>query len=53
MFREECNICHVILGQEEGGASLTTIPGTQFQHPVDLGDMTAVNCTDCHTGGGP
>jgi hypothetical protein len=25
--------------------------GTDFKHPVDLGDLTAVNCSDCHTGG--
>ena len=52
VIRKDCEICHVILGQEEGGAPLTTVPGAQFQHPVDLGDLTAVNCTDCHTGGG-
>ena len=28
-----------------------TAQGVAFQHPVDLGDMTAVNCADCHTGG--
>jgi hypothetical protein len=21
-----------------------------FKHPIDLGDLSAVNCSDCHTG---
>jgi hypothetical protein len=26
------------------------MPKKDFTHPVDLGDMTAVTCADCHTG---
>lgn len=41
---KDCNICHTLL--PETGAAATA----QFQHPVDLGDLRAVNCADCHTG---
>ena len=41
---KECDVCHTVLS--EGGAQAA------FEHPVDLGDMRAVNCSDCHTGGG-
>ena len=46
-----CNTCHTVLSQHEGTVSVTAAPGADFKHPVDLGDMTAVNCSDCHTGG--
>jgi hypothetical protein len=23
-----------------------------FQHPIDMGDMTGMSCTECHTGKG-
>jgi nitrate/TMAO reductase-like tetraheme cytochrome c subunit len=48
---KDCDTCHTILNQQEGAVRMTSIPGVAFQHPVDLGDMTAVNCSDCHTGG--
>lgn len=41
---KDCNLCHTVLT-----ASGTT---AEFEHPIDLGDMRAVNCSDCHTGGG-
>jgi len=22
-----------------------------FKHPIELGDLSAVNCSDCHNGG--
>ncbi len=50
-FRKDCNICHAILAQEEGSSNPVTLQGPNFKHPVDLGDLTAVTCTDCHTGG--
>ncbi len=50
-IRKDCDICHSVLSQVEGSANPTTISGTTFQHPVDIGDLKAVNCTDCHTGG--
>jgi len=41
---KECTICHSVLTENQTNA--------QFEHPVDLGDLQAVNCADCHTGGG-
>jgi NapC/NirT cytochrome c family protein len=51
VIRKECDICHTVLGQEEGSSLMNHTQGVQFQHPVDLGDITAVSCNDCHTGG--
>lgn len=51
VISKDCNACHTVLGQEEGGASVTAMPRLSFQHPVELGDLTQVSCTDCHTGG--
>jgi nitrate/TMAO reductase-like tetraheme cytochrome c subunit len=47
---KDCEICHNILGQKEAGLIMVEAPKADFQHPVDLGDMRAVNCSDCHTG---
>ncbi len=49
--RKDCDICHSVLSQEEGAVRVISVEGVKFQHPVDLGDMTQVNCNDCHTGG--
>jgi nitrate/TMAO reductase-like tetraheme cytochrome c subunit len=51
VIRKDCDICHTILGQQENTVNIASVPGLEFKHPVDLGDMTAVNCSDCHTGG--
>jgi nitrate/TMAO reductase-like tetraheme cytochrome c subunit/ribosomal protein S27E len=51
VISKDCNSCHTVMAQEEGGAHLSSIPNEAFKHPVDLGDMTAVNCADCHSGG--
>jgi nitrate/TMAO reductase-like tetraheme cytochrome c subunit len=50
-IRKDCDLCHSILGQQEGATTLITSEGAPFKHPVDLGDLTQVSCTDCHTGG--
>lgn len=34
---KDCQLCHST---------------ASFEHPVDLGDLRSVNCSDCHTGGG-
>lgn len=49
--RKDCDICHAVLEQQEGAVHISSLPGASFQHPVDLGDLGAVNCSDCHTGG--
>ncbi|MEA2488687.1 MAG: hypothetical protein QOH21_479, partial [Acidobacteriota bacterium] len=41
---KECNVCHTVLAANGATAA--------FEHPIDLGDLRAVNCSDCHTGGG-
>jgi nitrate/TMAO reductase-like tetraheme cytochrome c subunit len=46
-----CDTCHTVLSQDEGASRLVSVEGAKFQHPVDLGDLTQVNCSDCHTGG--
>jgi hypothetical protein len=49
---KDCNTCHTVLAQMESGTPvMRREEGVPFQHPVDLGDMTQVNCSDCHTGG--
>lgn len=47
----DCNQCHTLMSETEGTPSATAPPPPTFQHPVDLGDLTQVNCADCHTGG--
>lgn len=41
---KDCSICHTMLTESKTAA--------EFQHPVDLGDLRSVNCSDCHTGSG-
>lgn len=52
VITKDCQTCHSVLSQEEGGVAMTTLPKVAFQHPIDLGDLTQVNCSDCHAGGG-
>ncbi|HWR35343.1 MAG TPA: NapC/NirT family cytochrome c [Clostridia bacterium] len=49
---KDCNVCHTLLAQEEGGVpTMGSASGVEFKHPIDLGDMSAISCTDCHNGG--
>jgi nitrate/TMAO reductase-like tetraheme cytochrome c subunit len=48
---KDCDTCHTVLSQSDGSKPLMAAEGIKFQHPVDLGDLTQVNCSDCHTGG--
>ncbi len=48
---KDCNACHTLLDQEEGSSHLVQMQAQAFKHPVDIGDLTAVNCADCHSGG--
>ncbi len=50
-IRKDCDICHSILEQQDGATRLIASQGTPFKHPVDIGDLTQVSCSDCHTGG--
>jgi nitrate/TMAO reductase-like tetraheme cytochrome c subunit len=49
---KDCQTCHTVLSQQEGGVSTTPLQKVSFQHPLDLGDLTQVNCSDCHANGG-
>lgn len=51
VVRKDCAICHTVMGQDEGTTSMAAAPPLSFQHPVDLGDLTQMNCSDCHSGG--
>jgi NapC/NirT cytochrome c family, N-terminal region/Cytochrome c3 len=49
---KDCETCHTVLAQEEGSNSNPLVArGTGFKHPIELGDLTDVTCTDCHNGG--
>ncbi len=47
---KDCSICHTVIGQSESEMVMAQAPAVGFQHPVDLGDLRAVSCSDCHTG---
>ncbi|HEY3930328.1 MAG TPA: NapC/NirT family cytochrome c [Candidatus Koribacter sp.] len=52
VISKDCTICHTVLSQSENGIeTVGSLAGTAFKHPVDIGDLTQVNCSDCHTGG--
>jgi hypothetical protein len=51
VISKNCNSCHTLLDQEEGSAHLAQMQTESFKHPVDIGDLTGVNCADCHSGG--
>ena len=51
VISKDCNSCHTVLEQVEGTTQVAQLPTQPFKHPVDLGDMTQVNCSDCHNGG--
>ena len=48
---KSCDTCHTVLSQQQGAVHTTTVGERSFQHPVELGDLTQVSCTDCHSGG--
>jgi nitrate/TMAO reductase-like tetraheme cytochrome c subunit len=52
VITKDCQICHSVLSQQEGGISTAAVQNVSFQHPIDLGDLTQVTCSDCHSGAG-
>ncbi len=49
---KQCDVCHTVIGEEMSGQPVIgSTQGMQFKHPVDIGDITQVNCSDCHNGG--
>lgn len=52
VITKDCNSCHTVLNQEEGVVPAAVVNQAMiFKHPIELGDLTAVNCSDCHNGG--
>ncbi|HKG22701.1 MAG TPA: hypothetical protein VKC34_12450, partial [Blastocatellia bacterium] len=51
VIRKDCNLCHTVLDQSEGGAQAVA-PGGAFQHPVSLGNINRFKCSECHSGKG-
>jgi nitrate/TMAO reductase-like tetraheme cytochrome c subunit len=51
VISKDCNSCHTVLEQVEGSLKVAQLPTETFKHPVDIGDLKNVNCSDCHTGG--
>jgi nitrate/TMAO reductase-like tetraheme cytochrome c subunit len=51
IISKDCNLCHTVLGQVDQAVPVAALPKIEFKHPVDLGDLSAVTCSDCHTGG--
>ncbi|HZT59532.1 MAG TPA: cytochrome c3 family protein [Pyrinomonadaceae bacterium] len=47
VIRNDCNICHTTLDQTNGGVPVPVKDGT-FQHPVELGGLTQLDCSACH-----
>ena len=48
---KDCNQCHTLCRRPMGRTSSAAAAVPAFKHPVDIGDLTQVNCADCHTGG--
>ncbi len=51
VISKDCNQCHTLMSETEGTTNVAKAAPQAFQHPVDIGDLTQVNCADCHTGG--
>jgi nitrate/TMAO reductase-like tetraheme cytochrome c subunit len=51
VISKDCNSCHTVLEQVEGTTQIAQMPSQVFKHPVDIGDLKNVSCSDCHTGG--
>jgi nitrate/TMAO reductase-like tetraheme cytochrome c subunit len=52
VIRSDCNVCHATLDQSENGATTSAQNGA-FRHPVELGKLSELNCTVCHSGSKP
>jgi hypothetical protein len=51
VISKDCNACHTVLEQVEGTTQVAQMPSQPFKHPVDIGDLKDVSCSDCHSGG--
>lgn len=50
VIRNDCNICHTALDQTEGTGSPVAAQDGAFRHPVELGNLSTLNCAACHKG---
>jgi hypothetical protein len=49
---KQCDVCHTVIAEVMSGQAVYgSAAGIPFKHPVDIGDITQVNCSDCHNGG--
>ncbi|MBZ5645758.1 MAG: NapC/NirT family cytochrome c [Acidobacteriia bacterium] len=51
VLSKDCRACHEIISETDGSAPgvETAVNPVEFKHPGgDLGDLTQVNCADCH-----
>jgi len=48
---KDCNQCHTLMSETDAPLAAGTAAPPAFRHPVDIGELTQVNCADCHTGG--
>ena len=51
VISKDCNQCHALMPEANATTTAAAATPPSFQHPVDIGDLTQVNCSDCHTGG--
>jgi len=52
VISKSCESCHTMMSEEAAGTEIAgSTHGAAFKHPVDIGDLSAVNCSDCHSGG--
>jgi hypothetical protein len=51
VISKDCNQCHTMMTESQGPSMTAKAGPPAFEHPVDIGDLTQVNCADCHTGG--
>lgn len=49
VISKDCNLCHIVLDQEDGLSHVAQVQPQLFKHPVDVGDLAALNCSDCHS----
>ena len=47
---KDCQACHSLVGQAQSGVVMVEAPKADFQHPVDIGDLREMTCSECHTG---
>jgi hypothetical protein len=51
-INKQCDICHTVIAEVMSGQPVYgSTQGIGFKHPVDIGDVSQVNCSDCHNGG--